>query len=92
MRLHNDVSLASRTTFRMGGTVARLWCPQNENDLLELPRTSAGGYLVLSGGSNILANDASVFPDVVYMGDFDDRIDPLGGGDTLLAALPEFSQ
>lgn len=78
--IETGASLDSLTTFRMGGGVERLWRPVRGDDLRGLPRDGQGRYRVLSGGSNILANDGRRFADVVYMGSYDRGIEALGGG------------
>lgn len=80
MRIKTDISLSSMTTVRIGGVANKLWCPESEDDLPCLPRQIDGTYRIISGGSNLLINDARTFDDVIYMGDYDKSIHSLGNG------------
>lgn len=57
-----------------------MWVPNRGDDLSLLPRESGGAYRVISGGSNLLINDARSFLDVISMKDYDREIRPLGQG------------
>lgn len=83
MRTEYNVSLASKTTMRIGGTAKKFYIPQTEQDLVELVSSlddQGERFYVLSGGSNLLINDHAEFAHVIYCGEFDLSIDDLGEG------------
>lgn len=84
IKVERGLSLASLTTFKMGGKVARLWEPKRGDDLRALPKGKSG-YRVISAGSNLLVSERT-FTDVVSMRGFDDTIEDLGGGEYRVGA------
>ncbi|MBF0153831.1 MAG: UDP-N-acetylmuramate dehydrogenase [Magnetococcales bacterium] len=62
-----QVSLARRTTWRVGGPARWLVCPSSVQEVSHLVRNLAGevAWLILGGGSNVLIDDGGFFGVVV---------------------------
>lgn len=80
IKVRSNVSLSSRTTFKMGGLARTLYLPQKGDDLSLLPKDEDGRYRIISGGSNLIINDARVFDAVISMENYDTSIEALGDG------------
>ena len=78
--LHN-VSLAEKTTFRVGGTALNYYIPENTDELITLVcRLNGNDYRFISGGSNMLINDKQTFENIIFCGEFDSMLTDLGEG------------
>ena len=70
MIIKENASLSMLTTIKIGGNVKKLYIPENEKELIEcakeLHRRDNKLYII-SGGSNILANDNRDFEAVISM-------------------------
>lgn len=75
---HNE-PLKAHTTFRMGGTAARMYIPETMEELKAILRQEPEARLI-GGGSNLLINDKKIFQAVIDLGKFNDLIEDLGQG------------
>lgn len=78
MKIDQNVELKQYTTFKMGGTVATLYTPETEQELIDLMLEKSPKYLI-GGGSNIIANNRK-FDEVVNLRSFNNSIEYLGEG------------
>ena len=85
MRVEENVRLAERTTFGMGGLCRRFLIPETEEELLQAVRENPGARL-LAGGSNVIISDETEFPCVISLLHFNRELSPLGGGRFLAGA------
>ena len=70
MRVFENIDLSSRCTFHVGGLAEKYYEPENEDELTGLAADiyrSDGRVYILSGGSNLLINDKTVFSKVISM-------------------------
>ncbi|HXR98623.1 MAG TPA: UDP-N-acetylmuramate dehydrogenase [Terriglobales bacterium] len=87
MQVLADVSLAERTTLRVGGRARWLIEAEGEEDVpvaIEFARDHACNWFALGGGSNLLVNDGGFAGVAVHMGLR--GISDLGGGRVAVAA------
>jgi UDP-N-acetylmuramate dehydrogenase len=81
MKQTNNEKLAKYTTIQIGGEAKNFYVPENENELIDLLKSLKNEkYYILSGGSNLLMNDKSVFEHVIYMKYLDKKIVNIGDG------------
>lgn len=72
-----NVNLASKTTFKIGGIAKNFYIPESDEDLVKLVETIKHNdekFYILSGGSNLLINDEKIFTNVIYMEKVDTTI------------------
>ncbi len=74
---NQDLSLYS--AFKIGGIAKNFYLPNNENELINLMK-NLNTYYMISSGSNILINDKKIFENVIFLGDFNNKITRLGDG------------
>ena len=70
MMVEENVSLKEKTTFKMGGVAQKFYTPESTAELTQLIRSlreRGEPFRILSGGSNLLIDDAAVFPNVISM-------------------------
>lgn len=84
MKIEQEVELKQYTTFRMGGVVSTLYCPETEKELVELILEKSPDYYI-GGGSNIIANNRR-FDEVVSLKSFNNSIEYLGEGVFMVGA------
>ena len=65
MKIDNNADLKKLTTFKMGGTVSKLYTPETEDELINLIQDKHPQYFI-GGGSNIIIN-TRVFDSVVNL-------------------------
>lgn len=80
MKIEYDIDLSRYTTFKMGGKCKFFYCPESEEELIELLKNIENTPLFLSGGSNLLIDDNKIFDSVVFLRDFNDNIENHGNG------------
>lgn len=77
MRIENNVPLSKLTTFHVGGTIKNLYYPVDEAEIVDLIRdfnSKGTKYRIISGGSNVLANDKCEYEAIINMRDYDGSI------------------
>ena len=84
MKIEQEVELKQYTTFRMGGVVSTLYCPETEMELIDLVLEKSPKYYI-GGGSNIIANNRR-FDEVVSLKYFNNSIEYLGEGIFMVGA------
>lgn len=70
MIIKENTSLSTLTTFRVGGNIKKLYIPESKEELIECAKEIYGRdnkLYIISGGSNILANDNRDFEAVISM-------------------------
>ncbi len=81
MKVLNDVSLAKKTTFKVGGKAVNYYIPENTDDVRRLiSDLKDREYYILSGGSNLLINDKRSYEHIIFCGEFDREMTHLGDG------------
>ena len=87
MKIDNNADLKKLTTFKMGGTVSKLYTPETEDELINLIQDKHPQYFI-GGGSNIIIN-TRVFDSVVNLREFSSTIEDKGNGLILLERLSD---
>ena len=85
MRVEENVRLAERTTFGMGGLCRQLLIPETEEELLQAVRANPEARL-LAGGSNVIISNEKEFPCVISLQHFNRALTALGDGRFLAGA------
>lgn len=81
MKTLQNVNLADKTTFRVGGIARNYYIPENVEELTELIcKLKDNDYRLISGGSNLLINDKKTFENVISCELFDKQLNYLGDG------------
>ena len=81
MKTLQNVNLADKTTFRVGGIARYYFIPENVEELTEtICKLKDSDYRLISGGSNLLINDKKTFENVISCELFDKQLEFLGGG------------
>lgn len=73
----NEVDLAKRTTFKIGGIAEHFFIPESDVELMELIKKLKKEnklWYILSGGSNLLIDDKKRYENVIYMEKVDTTI------------------
>lgn len=71
MIIQENICLANKTTMKIGGIAKLFYVPETENELIYIAQAIYDAnerLLILSGGSNLLINDANCFEKIIYMG------------------------
>lgn len=79
----DNVSLADKTTFKVGGVAQNFFIPENSEELISLIKKIKNqneNFYILSGGSNLLINDNKNFENVIYMEKVDTTIKMIEDG------------
>ena len=84
MKIDNNADLKKLTTFKMGGTVSKLYTPETEDELINLIQDKHPQYFI-GGGSNIIIN-TRVFDSVVNLREFSSTIEDKGNGTYIVGA------
>lgn len=78
-----NINLASKTTFKIGGIAKKFYIPESDEDIINLVKQLKSNneeFYILSGGSNLLINDEKVFTNVIYMEKIDTTIEKKENG------------
>jgi UDP-N-acetylmuramate dehydrogenase len=79
MRMIPSVSALDVTSMHCGGTISRIYEPEDKNQLLEIIRT-LDDFHVLGGGTNTIFDDGTIARPVIRLGKEFDFISPCPGG------------
>lgn len=81
MKTLQNVNLAEKTTFRVGGITRNYYIPESVEELTDvICELKDSDYRLISGGSNLLINDKKTFENVISCELFDKQLNFLGDG------------
>lgn len=80
MIIEHNIQLGQYTSFKMGGYCSNFYIPETREELIELCNMIKPPRYILSGGTNIVINDHKTFENVIYLKEFDKRIERIKDG------------
>lgn len=79
MKVKKREDLTNKNTMHLRATAQNFFIPENEEELQKLLVQLKGEkYFILSGGSNLLLDDKTMYENVIYMGKVDSSLKKIG--------------